>query len=192
MPSYGVEIELHQIRRFGINNYPGLGGWYKGTDSSFENCVEYKFSGPISDINNAKNLISMLYNNLEFIKCNTSHKYAGIHVHICTPTIVRGWWSNQIDIESKNYHNLQYKVNKLLKLFRRNSRTSWCFDKLVSHRKYSPVNLSSDYKTIEFRFFNSCHNKRYVCKCLDWATDLWQYMIMVYNANNLGSEVIFT
>lgn len=109
-----------------------------------------------------------------------------------TTDIVITWWKEQIILQSKCCGNLQNKVNKLIRLFRRKSRTTWCHNYINPYNKYSPINFNTAYRTIEFRFFNSCHDKRYVCKCIDWATDLWLYIMMVYNAHNLGSEVIFT
>lgn len=64
MPTYGIEIELHQISPFEMN----LSSWQRGRDCSFDNCAEYRFNGPTSNILGAKLLVSALYNNDNFIK----------------------------------------------------------------------------------------------------------------------------
>lgn len=192
MPTYGLEIELNQISDFSPTKIKLIGtnrlNWSKTHDGSFSTCSEYKFRWPTNSLYEAKQLVHQLYSCKEFVDSHKSDSRAGIHVHIGTRHSVRSWWAIEVNtLSSKNRVKLQTKVDNLTRLFLRRTRHQWCPLVLRPSAKYSPINFSSEYDTLEFRIFNSCHNARYVCKCLDWSTDLWNYMIMLYNKETSSS-----
>lgn len=176
----GLEIECERIVPLDCLN--PITGWVAGYDGSFSNCVEYRFANPAQSLSEIDILLNRFFhsNNLSYLR---SHKCAGIHVHIGTPDPIKNWLMYNF-----NHPFIQDLANKLLK-FRRSSRREWCLDKMAI-RKYSPINIVNVYPTIEFRVFNTVLNKRYVWKCIQWSSNVFDSLVDLYNVETKSSVKI--
>lgn len=93
----------------------------------------------------------------------------GLHVHVGIDWKKEVWLDrlgfNSYLEEFYNGHKL-----KLLEQFPiAKRRLSACGNGNINFRKYSAINSSTSYKTLEFRIFNGVLNSRYICRAVCYA-----------------------